>query len=321
MDVIAWLLEGDPSIRYQVQRDLLDTPEPVLKQYRAALMASGHVRRYLDLVDPATGMWGGGVYSPKYVSTHYTLLDLTCLGVDPNHPAYQKGIAILLERMWPSHDPEHWTGHQDMCVAAMVLRMNAYGFNQSIKLNEIVDYVLAHQFPDGGWNCSWRHKPAPHSSSLHTTLSVLEAIQAYTANGYSYRLDELLAQAGHAIDFILRKRLFRSERTGEIIKDAFLRWTFPEGWKYNVIRALDCFRALNVPYDERMAEAIGYLLRRADADGRLKALAPQEGPRHFILEPSGKHSRYNTLRLARIMRCYGNEYRHTQPMETKRSDI
>jgi len=310
MDIIAWLLEGDSAIRYLTHRDILRSPLEVLEKAKQESMERGPVRRYLDLVDSYTGMWGGGVYSPKHTSTHYTLLDLTCLGIDYKDPSYQRGISILLEHMWPSHDNAKWTGHQDMCVAAMVLRMNCYGHSQSIKIKEIVDYILSHQFADGGWNCSWRRKPAPMHSSLHTTLSVLEAFQIYKENGYRYRLEEFEKQAKQGVGFILKKRLFRSERTGEIINEDFVKWPFPSGWRYNIMRSLDVFRLLEVPYDKRMEDAIKYLLDHADEHGRLKTSSYQPGLRHFTYESRKEYSRYNTYKLTAIMQTYGNSFRH-----------
>ncbi len=36
--LISWLLEGDPSIRYQTLRDLVPTPEAMLKRERERIL-------------------------------------------------------------------------------------------------------------------------------------------------------------------------------------------------------------------------------------------------------------------------------------------
>lgn len=285
-------------------RDLLGAGTPDLNQDRIQMENEGWAWKLFDLNDPVTGLWGGGVYSPKYASTHYTMMDLSALSANFRHPAFQRGMEILISQMWPSRGLVRKNHYQDMCVAAMVLNLNACGHGTSEKMSEIVDYLLAHAFPDGGWNCSWQSRPAPHSSSLHTTLSALEAIAAYEENGYGYRLDELKLQAGKAVDFILKKRLFRSVRTGEIIHPDMLKWQFPHGWRYSVIRALDCFRRMGVPHDDRMDEAIQYLIDHADPHGRLKTVAPVAGIYHFRLESLRDFSRFNTLRLLRIVKVY-----------------
>ncbi len=72
---------------------------------------------------------------------------------------------------------------------------------------------------DGGWNCSWERKPKPKQSSLHTTLSVLEAFHAYIENGYTYKIDEIHLVIPKGVSYILSKRLFiRLEQTKSIIK-------------------------------------------------------------------------------------------------------
>lgn len=304
MTVLKWLLEGDPSIRLMTHRDLLGADETVLTQDRDQIKKEGWARRLYDLNDPVTGLWGGGVYSPKYSSTHYTMMDLATLSADVDNPAFQRGMEILIAQMWPSRGLVRKNHYQDLCVSAMVLNLNATGRGISEKMPEIVDYLLDHSFPDGGWNCSWQSRPAPHSSSLHTTLSVLEAIAAYEENGYGYRLDELILQARKAVEFILKKHLFRSVRTGEIIHPDMLKWRFPQGWRYSVIRALDCFQRMGIPHDPRMEEGIQYLIDHADAHGRLKAVAPVSGIYHFRMESLRDFSRFNTLRLLRIVKAY-----------------
>lgn len=307
MTVLDWLLEGDPSIRLMTHRDLLACGETVLDGDRRQMEKAGWVRRLMDLNDPVTGLWGGGVYSPKYVSTHYTMMDLTALSADFDHPAFQRGMEILLENLWPDHGMTRKNHYQDLCVSAMVLKLNACGRGTSAKMQEIVDYLLEHPFPDGGWNCSWQSKPAPRSSSLHTTLTILEAVDRYEANGYGYRLDELILQSRQAVEFILKKRLFRSVRTGEIIHPDMLKWRFPEGWRYSVIRAVDCFGKMGIPYDDRMGESIQYLIDHADPFGRLKTIAPISGMYHFRMESLHDFSRFNTLRLLRIVKTYRPE--------------
>ena len=74
--------------------------------------------------------------------------------------------------------------------------------------------------------------------SVHSTISVLEGFHEYQANGYDYRLPDILAMTVAAREFVLQHRLFRSDRTGEIIQPQFLRLSFPSRWKYDILRAL-----------------------------------------------------------------------------------
>lgn len=82
----------------------------------------------------------------------------------------------------------------------------------------------------------------PRHSSLHSTLSLLEVIQEHGDNGYRYRTDELQQAAKEARDFILLHRLFKSDRTGDIIRKYFLKLSFPPRWLYSILRCLDHYR-------------------------------------------------------------------------------
>lgn len=57
MNVIDWLLDSDPAIRWQVMRDLLDEPAAAVSAERAKVATTGWGARLLALQD-ANGQWG-----------------------------------------------------------------------------------------------------------------------------------------------------------------------------------------------------------------------------------------------------------------------
>jgi hypothetical protein len=99
-------------------------------------------------------------------------------------------------------------------------------------------------------------------------------------------------------------RLFRSHRTGEIIKPDFIRFAFPPRWHYDVLRALDYFRAVNAPRDRRLADAIDIVCSRRE-DGRWPLQNRHKGKTYFELERLGAPSRWNTLRALRVLKWWG----------------
>lgn len=184
----------------------------------------------------------------------------------------------------------------------MFLNYAAY-FGAAVALESIVDFLLAQQMADGGFNCQSNRSGAVHSS-LHTTISVLEGIHEYRQNGYTYRVDELEAAAQPARAFILQHRLFRSDRTGEIIKPQFLVLSFPSRWYYDILRALDYFRVAGVAYDPRMQDALDVLQKKRRKDGTWPLQANHPGQIHFAMEKPGQPSRWNTLRAMRVSRHF-----------------
>ncbi|MDP3129973.1 MAG: hypothetical protein Q8N15_01430 [Bacillota bacterium] len=301
MKIIDWLKQGDPVIADHTDRDLLDMPVRVREE--------GLLRRYLDLYDPACSGWGAGLYSPKWISDHYTLIELKDMGIRRDHPAYRASVENLLRCMWYKGRPKIGRKREyDMCMAAMLLDLCVYGGIVDPRMEEIVDYILAHPMADGGWNCSWDSPKRPKKSSLHTTISVLEAFRDYRRFGYSYRLDEIAAVIPPAEEFIFRKRFFRSVRTGEIIHSEMLEFHYPPRWKYDAFRGLDYFRSVDHPYDPRMDETMD-ILRTRIRRGYILRGSPISGLIRMPLETT-KGGRFNTLCAMRILRRYDPGFYH-----------
>lgn len=302
---VSWILEGDVSLQYQTHLTLLDSHEKITDDLRRRISAEGWGKRFLEKRDSESGLWGDGYYSPKWISTHYTLLDLKNLGLDPADLRYVESCGILLDGMWFNKGQIMKNRWQDLCVCGMVLGICCYGHVGSPKLDEIVDYILDKHYPDGGWNCEW-DKDDCHSS-LHTTLTVLEAFRDYEANGYTYRLEEIKACIPQAWEFILKKNLFRSVHTGEIIDKKMLMLSYPCRWKYDILRCLDYFTSVQKPYDDRMEEALSLIMQKKRKNNRWPVQQKYAGQVHFVMEETGGDSRWNTLRALRVLKFYKSE--------------
>ncbi len=85
-ETVDWLLAGDPAIRWQTMRDLLDSPPAEVENERARVAVAGWGRRLLERQDPE-GTWAQGLYSPKWTSTTYTLLLLMRCGLQTGSPS------------------------------------------------------------------------------------------------------------------------------------------------------------------------------------------------------------------------------------------
>src|SRR5215468_8023192 len=78
----SWLLDSDPSIRWQVLRDLTDAPAEIVAKERSRVATEGWGPRLLDQQRP-DGQWGDGVAHPFWWTNMHTLLYLRDLGLDP----------------------------------------------------------------------------------------------------------------------------------------------------------------------------------------------------------------------------------------------
>ncbi len=302
-DVLDWLQSGDVSVAYQAGRDLLDTPD---KKRQARIAREGWGARFLACRN-ADGSWGQRFYQPKWISSHYTLLDLRTLELDPANRLVRASVKkILTEEKKPDGGlgPGRSIPVSDVCVNGMFLNYACYFGASEPDLASVVDFILAQRMDDGGFNCLKNTSGARHSS-LHSTLSVAEGIREYQANGYSYRLDELSHAAATSREFMLRHRLYRSQRTGEAISPQFLRLAFPPRWKFNILRALDHFRAAGHLWDDRLSDAMEVIVRKRRPDGKWYLAAAQPGQVHFRMEAVGQPSRWNTLLALRVIRAFG----------------
>jgi len=304
--VLRWLLKGDISIQYQVHRDLLSTDRNDIRQ---RISKEGFGVRFLSK-RKADGNWGIKFYQPKWTSTHYTLLDLRNLGIAPDNPLIKESIEIILQNEKANDGgilPIGKTQLTDLCINGMFLNYASYFKTNERDLKSVVDCILAQIMPDGGFNCRSNRYRTVHSS-LHTTLSVLEGITEYELNNYTYRLKELIKAKNLAIEFILIHQLFLSDKTEEIIKKDFLKFSYPRRWRYDILSALDYFQHAKVKWDDRMKPAIQILLKKQNKDSTWNVQAKHHGQTHFDMEKAGKPSRWNTLRALRILKHFKIDY-------------
>ena len=305
--VLDWLLAGDPAIRWQVQRDLLDAPERQWQAERRKVARAGWGARLLACQD-AAGTWGGGIYSPKWTSTTYTLLQLRDLGLPPTNRAARRGAGIAVAALLgPSDEPdfERRLDRLDLCIAGFVLSLAAYFKLRGVGAERVLAHVLAHQMADGGWNCRDNREVVAHSS-FHTTFKVLEGLQDQLDGDRASDRAPIQAAQARALEFMLAHRLFRSHKTGQIISPHFLELSYPPRWHYDVLRGLDYFQRIRAPRDPRFGEAIDWLLRQRRPEGAWPLGHRYSGLNFFHLETGRQPSRWNTLRALRVLRWWNS---------------
>jgi hypothetical protein len=302
--VLRWLLDSDPSIRWQVMRDLTGEPEAIVAAERSRVAVEGWGARLLSL-QGADGNWGGGTWiHQSWASTMETLMLLRELGLDPASSQARSAIERVREKShWGPHhdDSPFFEGEVEPCINGRVLACGAYFGEASDRL---VDRLLSEQLRDGGWNCD---APPSTRSSFNSTICVLEGLLEYekSRGGTSSVRDARL----RGQDYLLERRLFRSLSTGQIIdrdrKDPRCRWTrfsFPTRWHYDVLWGLDYLRRAGVRSDERTDDAIELVATKQHKNGRWPLDAPHAGAVHFEMEGRrGTASRWNTLRAFRVL--------------------
>ena len=310
MTVLDWLLDGDPAIRWQVLRDLSDAPADIVAAERARVATEGWVARLLAL-QGEDGQWAGGACFPAegwqhddpqgqpWTSTLPTLELLVQFGVDPSTERVQQAVERVRDGCRWEHDGQpFFDGEVEPCINGRTVTLGVY-FGQDV--HGIVARLLGEQLEDGGWNCEAEY--GSRRSSFHTTINVLEGLLAHErATG---GVADSIAARRRGEEYLLERRLCRRKSTGEVVKAAWLQCSFPTRWHYDVLRALDYFRAAGAPPDQRVDEAIQMLRSRQQPDGTWLLENTHPGMVHFPLEDGdGQPSRWNTLRALRVLRWY-----------------
>jgi hypothetical protein len=296
--VVKWLLDSDPSIRWQVIRDLTGEPDDVVAAERARVASEGWGARLLEGQSPDG--WWDSADDEGWMTTTRALVLLKDLGVDPASAEARTALGRIRERItwWQLDGRPFFAGETEPCINGRIVGVGAY-FGEAC--DRLVDRLLSEQLADGGWNCE---APPSTRSSFHTTICVLEGLLAYEeARGPTAAVTQARARAH---DYLLERRLFRSLSSGEVIDRRWTRFSFPTVWHYDVLRGLDYLRSAGVAPDERMAEAVAIVEERRHQNGRwpLNLLHPDRLP--MALETAvGSASRWNTLRALRVLDWYG----------------
>lgn len=308
MNAIDWLLESDPAIRWQAMRDLSGASPSEIAAQRARVPHEGLGAEILARQE-SDGSWRRPG-APAWLTTLFTLQLLRATGIDPTDPAVASALGRPEASLrWSNHagrwdlrSPEFggnpfFEGEVEPCINGGVLAFGAYFRHPN---QNLARRLLSEQLADGGWNCE---APESTRSSFHTTICVLEGLLEYEhAFGTA---PEITAARLRAEEYLLQRALFRRLSTGEVVDPAFLQFAYPPRYHYDVLRALDYFRATGSPPDPRAEEAIHIVQSKRQPDGRwLLDAAYDEALAFTFTESAGEPSRWNTLRALRVLRWY-----------------
>jgi hypothetical protein len=307
MTVLDWLLDSDPAVRWQALRDLAGAPAETVAAERARVATTGWGARLLDLQDP-DGQWDGGALFPgdwdwkaehigqPWTATEPTLTLLREFGADPAAERVREAVRRAAGHCrWENQGQPFFDGEVEPCINGRTVGL---GVHFGYDVGGIVTRLLSEQLGDGGWNCEAERGSV--RSSFHTTINVLEGLLAYErAHGEPA---DVVAARRRGEAYLLERSLFRRKSTGEPVDPAWLEFSFPTRWHYDVLRGLDHFRAAGDPPDPRLGEAVRLLRSQRQSDGTWLLANTHPGPVHFPLEEGdGRPSRWNTLRALRVL--------------------
>ena len=311
--LLDWLLDCDPTLRWQVERDLAGAAEEAWKATRARIATEGFGARLLALQDPY-GQWAGGAYFPRdydfygpeaaedggqpWTATTWTLNTLRDWGLDA---AALAGTADLLaaNSRWEYEDLPYWGGEVDCCINGYTLANGAW---LGADVAGIATWFLDHHMADGGWNCEW--VDGSTRSSFHSTLNVLRGLLYYEAATGGDQALRAARRSGE--EYLLERRLLRRRSTGELVAPWATHFAYPFRWFYSALNAVDYFRAAalhdGVEPDPRLAEAMEVIRAARRSDGTWLQERRHPGRVWFEVDvPPGEPSRWLTFYGTRVL--------------------
>jgi nucleoside diphosphate kinase len=326
MTVVDWLLDSDPSIRWQTLRDLGDAPAEVVAAERMRVALEGWGARLLAL-EGEDGLWEGGALFPvrdvrpwpgrpgegqPWTATAYSLVLLRDLGVDPHDDRVRRaGELVCQNARWEHAGQPFFSGEVEPCINGMVVDLGAW-LGQDV--DEVVRRLVDEQLEDGGWNCEAENGSV--RSSFHTTIRVLEGLLAHEQATDGWAGSRAARRRGE--EYLLVRRLLRRRSTGEVVDPAWLQFSFPTRWHYDVVRGLEHFRSTGDRPDSRIDEAIDLVRSKQQLDGTWLLENTHPGAVHFTMDAGdGQPSRWNTLRALRVLRWY-DEAQRVGPSDPRR---
>jgi hypothetical protein len=313
--LIGWLLDSDPALRWQVERDVAREPAEVWEATRSKVATEGFGKRLVALQD-SDGQWAGGAFFPAdfdfdgpegaegagqpWTATTWTLNSLREWGLDPAGLRERRTVELLAENSrWEYESLPYWSGEVDCCINAWTV---ANGLWLGADITGIVDWFVEHRQSDGGWNCDWVEGST--RSSYHSTLNALKGLLAYEAATGGSDATRTARRSGE--EYLLERGLFRRHSTGEPVAPWVDRFAYPLLWRYNVLNAAEYFRQVSlldgVRPDPRMADAIELIRAARQPDGTWLQSGRLPGRVWFEVDvPAGEPSKWLTLYGIRVL--------------------
>jgi hypothetical protein len=334
--LVRWLLEEEnPSVRYLTLRDLLDRREDALElQAAKAAIPTSKVVAKIFSKQKSEGYWEEPTnpYHPKYKSSYWQIMTLGQLGMDRSDNRVRNACEYIFqfqldEGGFSSYTPERaskeyewlrkkgkklpspkeWASsivfeHQYSCLTGnMAAALIRIGYVDDLRVRKALEWLVKIQNRDGGWLCPyWRAHVEDTHGCFYGTICPLEAFSEVPRKTLTKEMERAMERGA---EFLLMHRLFKADHHNyKVIKQSWLKLSFPWFYRYNILRGLDVLTKLGYVEDERLSDAVQVLLQRRRQDGRWILESAPTGRMQANIEPVGKPSKWITLIALRALK-------------------
>lgn len=301
-DLTDWLLAAPtPSIRYLTLRYLLDKPESdvAVLAARRDIMSAGPVPIILAK-QTDTGQWMDehSYYTPKYISTHWSLLLLDEFAADGDDPRFRQGVEFMLDETEAAVNRLAAEGNPDLeCLWANVLRYAVRGgYAGEPRTQAIASYLIQ--------SLQGEVSRCPHNANLPCAWGAARTLWGLAALPPSYRPDDYEASVRHTLEFLLKSfRLVEANYpTPRKIHPLWFSLNFPLFYQTDILFVLRTLAELERLDHPGAQAALDWLEARRDHDGRWHGTSPFRGRTWKSLAGKEETNRWVSLHTAIILR-------------------
>ena len=299
-DFIQWLLLAKtPSIRNITLRQLLGRLErdPEVKTEQQEMKTTGPIPDILSHQTEA-GCWSGerSYYTPKYTSTHWSMLMLTELGADGSDPRLREGAAFMLSATQNELKMTLEKGGNGLsCFWGNLLRYALYcGQANNSQMQDIIQYLADDGQND--WCCSY-NDGLPCAWGTARALWGLSALESYQRTPQV----EVTIQSG--LTFILEKhRLIAADYpTSGQVHPLWFRLNFPLFYQADILFVLRVVTELKALDHPGASSALEWLVSHRGPIGRWIGSSPFRRRTWPVLADPEETSRWVSLFSATIL--------------------
>ena len=283
MTVIDWLLDADPSIRWQVMRDLTHEPADVIAAERARIATEGWGARLLAL-QAADGLWGGQAWSHEWTDTFHVLELLRRLGLDPGSEPARRAVGLVRQHVrWG--DGARWENPwaDNGSSTARSSRASTATLSRPARTSAWTRRRLS--FGSSASSCATAAGTARSRTARPCRRSARQSMSWRACSRMRLR-PAARPDVGEARRrgeaYLIERRLFRRKSTGEVSTPAGSASHSRTGTTTTSCAPSSYLRdAGHDPGDERIAEAIGVVADMRDPDGHWPLQIVHAGDAHF----------------------------------------
>lgn len=326
-DPLPWLLEtSNPAVRAATLQRLLDRPtdDPEVVPARAAAMRADPIAAILAAQSPE-GWWvkPGPGYGPKYTGTVWSLIFLDQLGADPADERAQRACEYVLRSTATAAGGFGCSGSSKQrppppstvihCLNGNLVRaLIGFGHLDDPACQAAVTWAARsitghpeHHFYASstcgpGFACAANDKRPCAWGGVKEVLALARIPQ-------DRRTPEVTEAIEVGAEFLLSRDPARADYPmgwgNTRPSSSWFKLGFPSGYVADVLQVLEALSALGRARDERLGEALDWLVDKQDADGRWLNRYAYNGKTWVDIEKQGTPSKWVTLRACTVLRA------------------